>query len=71
MNLIVNDILTKQDKEAITSGANDTPIPFFDIHNIEKLKNTLSKRDTHFFDCIAWLIRNNRIEIKILVSAKL
>lgn len=66
MNLIVNDILTKQDKEAITSGANDTPIPFFDIHNIEKLKNTLSKRDTHFFDCIAWLIRNNRIEIKIV-----
>lgn len=67
MNLIVNDILTEQDKNAITNGQLDTPIPYFDIENIEKLKNTLSERDTHFFDCLAWLIRNNRLDIKIVV----
>jgi superfamily II DNA or RNA helicase len=66
MNLIVNDILTEQDKNAIANGEHDTPIPFFDISDIEKLKNTLSERDAHFFECLAWLIRNNRLEIKIV-----
>lgn len=66
MNLIVNDILTEQDKKAIANGELDTPIPFFDISNIEQLKNTLSERDTHFFECLAWLIRNNRLDIRIV-----
>lgn len=66
MKLIVNDILTEQDKNAIAKGVLDSPIPFFNINNIEKLKNTLSERDTHFFDCLAWLIRNNRLEFKIV-----
>ena len=39
---------------------------FFDITDIEKLKNTLSERDAHFFDCLAWLIRNNRLDIRIV-----
>ena len=38
MNLIVNDILTEQDKKAIANGDHETPIPFFDITDIEKLK---------------------------------
>lgn len=66
MNLIVNDILTEQDKAAIANGELDTPIPYFNIDDIEKLKNTLSERDAHFFDCLAWLIRNNRLDIKIV-----
>ncbi len=66
MNLIVNDILTEQDRIAIANGELNTPIPFFDITDIEKLKNTLSERDTHFFECLTWLIRNNRLEIKII-----
>ena len=66
MNLIVNDILTEQDKAAIANGKLDTPIPFFDISDIEKLKNTLSERDVHFFECLAWLIRNSRLEIRIV-----
>lgn len=66
MNLIVNDILTEQDRNAIAKSEQDIPIPFFDIKNIEKLKDTLSERDAHFFDCLAWLIRNNRLDIKIV-----
>ena len=66
MNFIVNDILTEQDRNAIANGKLDTPIPFFDIENIEKLKDTLSERDVHFFECLAWLIRNDRIKIKIV-----
>ncbi|MBP5421111.1 MAG: DEAD/DEAH box helicase family protein [Paludibacteraceae bacterium] len=66
MNLIINDILTEQDKIAIARGELDTPIPFFDIADIEKLKNILSERDIHFFECLTWLIRNNRLDIKII-----
>ena len=66
MNLIINDILTEQDKIAIAKGELDTPIPFFDIADIEKLKCILSERDRHFFECLTWLIRNNRLDIKII-----
>lgn len=66
MNLIVNDILTEQDRNAIANGELETPIPFFDITNIEQLKGTLSERDEHFFECLAWLIRNDRLGIRIV-----
>lgn len=67
MNLIINDILTEQDKNAIAKGdVLDTTIPYFDITNIEQLKSTLSERDEHFFECLSWLIRNNRLNIKII-----
>ncbi|MCF0210705.1 MAG: DEAD/DEAH box helicase family protein [Bacteroidales bacterium] len=66
MNLIINDILTEQDKDAISKGENDKPIPYFNIENLEQLKNTLSERDVHFFECLSWLIRNKRLQIKII-----
>ena len=67
MRLIINDILTEQDKKAIQAGLEpETIIPAFDIDNIELLKDTLSERGVHFFECLSWLIRNERIEIKII-----
>jgi len=66
MRLIVNDILTQEDKNAIAIGASDVDIPYFDVSNIQETRNTLSERDSHFFNCLAWLIRHNRLEIKII-----
>lgn len=66
MRLIINDILTEQDRNAISAGIMSGDIPFFDITDIVNIKNTLSERDAHFFDCLAWLIRNNRLEIIII-----
>ena len=67
MRLIINDILTENDKNAIAKGVNpNADLPYFDLSDIENIYETLSERDKHFFDCIAWLIRNNRIEIKII-----
>ena len=65
MKLIINDILTDQDKEAFANGKLDN-LPFFDITDLEKLKTTLSERDTHFFECLSWLIKNDRLEVKIV-----
>lgn len=65
MRLIVNDVLTEEDKNAIVDGTGDVEIPYFDVSDIQKIKETLSERDNHFFNCLAWLIRHNRLDIKI------
>ena len=70
MRLIINDLLSEEDKDVIQQGEGNTLLPTFDLKNIEKLKNTLSSRDIHFFECIAWLIRNNRIEIRVIAPKK-
>lgn len=67
MRLIINDILTDADKEAIEKGTGSSLIEeVFDLNNIESIRDTLSERDRHFFECLSWLIRNNKIDIKII-----
>lgn len=66
MRLVINDILSKEDKAAMSAGASDVVLPAFDLSDIASVKHTLSERDRHFFECLAWLIRNNRIEIKVV-----
>jgi DNA phosphorothioation system restriction enzyme len=66
MRLIVNNILTEEDKKAIADGTGDVEIPYFDVSDIQKIKEALSERDNHFFNCLAWLIRHNRLDIKII-----
>lgn len=66
MRLVINDILNEDDKQAVINAENQSYIPFFDLNDLEKLKNILSERDVHFFECLSFLIRNNRLEIKII-----
>ena len=66
MRLVINDILNEDDNQAVINAGNQSYIPFFDLNDLEKLKNTLSERDVHFFECLSFLIRNNRLEIKII-----
>ncbi len=66
MRMVINDILSQEDRDAIIVGEDSFDIPVFNIREIESFSNTLSKRDRHFFECLAWLIRNERIEIKII-----
>ena len=66
MRMIINDILSSDDIGAITMAHDGNDLPFFDLNNLEQLSYTLNKRDRHFFECLAWLIRNNRIEVKIV-----
>lgn len=66
MRLIINDLLADDDIAAIEKGEDGSLLPSFDLSNIELLKSTLSARDTHFFECLAWLIRNDKIQIRII-----
>ena len=65
MRMIINDILSIDDVSAISMATEPGELPYFDLNNLEELSYTLTKRDKHFFECLAWLIRHNRIEVKI------
>lgn len=66
MRLIINNILSEIDKDIIIKGSNEQNIKAFDLSNIQLLKSTLDEYDTHFFECIAWLISNKKIDIKVI-----
>lgn len=70
MRIIINDVLTSIDKDAILKGQNKTLDSYFEekiLNDILTLKEVLSKSDRHFFNCISWLIATNQIEIKASV----
>jgi len=67
MRMIINDILSVEDKEAIEKGLGTDPLlSIFYLDNLEVIKDTLSARTKHFFECLSWLIRNDRLEIRII-----
>lgn len=66
MRLIINNILSGQDKDSIIAGNTDNSTVPFDLTNIENLRNTLSEKDKHFFECLSWLIANKHIDVKII-----
>ena len=69
MRLIVNDILTETDRDTIAKGMGQNILPSFDLSDLEALKDILSEQDKHFFECLAWLIRNERIEFKVIAPS--
>lgn len=67
MRAIVNNVLSELDKKAIERGQNnDVFRTIYDFNDINQLKASLDDYGMHFFECFAWLIANNRIEIKII-----
>ncbi len=66
MRLIINDLLTQEDADFIVKGEERSVLDYFEIENLEKMKNTLSIRNQHFFDCLSFLIQEKRLEIKII-----
>ncbi|OAV64225.1 hypothetical protein Barb6XT_02886 [Bacteroidales bacterium Barb6XT] len=66
MRLIINNILSAQDKNTIIADSKDNSTVTFDLSNIEQLRDTLSEKDKYFFEYLSWLIANKRIDIKII-----
>lgn len=65
MRIIVNNILSEQDKEAIRLGQqNDFDGVLLDLRDIGQLKRSLDDYGKHFFNCLSYLISQNRIQIK-------
>lgn len=68
MRMVINDILSEHDIDAMTLAESDTCLSYFDLHDLNAMQKTLSERDRHFFECLAWLMRNDRLEIKIVTT---
>ena len=66
MRMIINDILSSDDISVISMANDGSNLPYFDLRDLDQLSTTLNKHDRHFFDCLAWMIRNDRIEIKVV-----
>ena len=67
MRMIINNILSQEDKDTILAAQKPKfSEDLLDLSNIKNLKRSLNDYGKHFFECIAWLIANNCIEIKII-----
>ncbi|NTS40788.1 DEAD/DEAH box helicase family protein [Flavisolibacter sp. BT320] len=71
MRMVVNDILSQEDKEAVKKGqAQKVSGSIYDLSDIKCLKNILDSYGKHFFECLAWLIGNQKLQIKIIRPKK-
>lgn len=67
VRMIINNILSLEDKNALKAGQDGNVVTnIFDLYNIRQLKRTLDEYSEHFFNCLAWLISEKRIQIKII-----
>lgn len=70
IRLAINNILSQQDREVLEKGTQgNVPDDLIDITNLKELKTKLSEYNTHFFECLAWLISNKKIEF-VIISPK-
>jgi superfamily II DNA or RNA helicase len=67
LRIVVNNVLSAEDKESIKKGQSKslTDIPF-DITDIKQIKDSLDHYGKHFFQCLSYLISQDRIQIKIV-----
>lgn len=67
MRVVANNVLSQEDKDAIERGQADAiPQDLLDLSDIRALKSSLDVTGRHFFECLAWLIAQKRIEIVIV-----
>ena len=67
VRMVVNHILSEQDKEAILKGQNTSETAYnFTVEDLHRLKASLNEYGRHFFECIAWLVSSRRIQIRAI-----
>lgn len=67
MRALINNVLSEDDKKAIKKGQDkDNFSTLFDFTNIKELQSSLDEYGRHFFECFAWMIATDKIEIKII-----
>jgi superfamily II DNA or RNA helicase len=71
MRMVINNVLSQEDRDAIKAGTEGDVInTVIDLTDIKQLKSSLDDYGKHFFDCLAWLIANEKIQI-IIIKPKL
>lgn len=67
MRAVINNLLSQDDKEAILKGQDKENFSStYNFEDIKGLKESLDDYGKHFFECFAWMIANEKIELKII-----
>ena len=67
MRVVANNVLSQEDKETIERGQGGSlPDDILDLRDIHLLKTSLDEKGRHFFNCLAWLIAQKRIQFVIV-----
>lgn len=66
MRMAINQIVSVDDKKAITAGIEGGIKLSLDLTDWKSLRSSLDEYGEHFFKCLAYLIQENRIEIQII-----
>jgi superfamily II DNA or RNA helicase len=66
MRMVINHLLSAKDKEAIERASQESINKVFDLTDVVSLGRLLDEYDTHFFECLAYLIAEKRIQIKVI-----
>lgn len=70
MRIAANHVISENDANAIiNSEFINEKSNLLDLGNIKSTKDSLDEYNTHFFNCLSWLIANKRIEI-VLIKPK-
>lgn len=67
MRIVINHLLSEADRNAIQNAASiDSFNKIFDLTDVVSLERIFDDYDRHFFDCLAYLISEKRIEFKVI-----
>ncbi|WP_302494806.1 DEAD/DEAH box helicase family protein [uncultured Prevotella sp.] len=66
MRLVINHIVSTEDKDAISKGLKGGFINCFDLTDFDQLRKTFDEYTQQFFECLAFLIYHKRIDIRII-----
>jgi len=65
VRMVINHILSEDDKIAVIKGEiGDVRDLSRLLYDFEGLKKTLNHQEKHFFECLAWLIKSKKIQIR-------
>jgi superfamily II DNA or RNA helicase len=65
VRLVINHILSANDKAAILEGTNTSADKYsFSIDDFYTIQKALGEYGKHFFACLAWLIASKRVQIR-------
>lgn len=67
VRIVANHFLSSNDKQAFIKGESSTPDDYsFSLDNYYEIRDSLSEYGQHFFNCLAWLIAKQKLEIIIV-----
>lgn len=66
MRLVINQIVSEEDKEAITEGMMGNVIDCMDLSDFNELRKIFDEYQEQFFKCLSYLIVKDRIDIRII-----